>query len=117
MDTLALSLDWDLVIDSNRNMALARNGQAISQDVASALKTFQGEVFYDETLGIPYYASILAQRYRPGLMNSFFAKEALKVPEVLSSSARVENFDRITRRYSGKVLVTTNAGVNLEVIV
>ena len=54
-DTLLLDLtNWDLVLDVNGNIAIARPPYALAQDAASAVKTFQGECYYDTTLGIPY---------------------------------------------------------------
>ncbi len=61
MNTLKLSTDkWDLVLDSNGNLTIAADGEAMSQDAASAILTFQGEVYYDVSLGVPW-TNILAE--------------------------------------------------------
>jgi len=50
---------WDLVIDSNGNIAMASPPYSLAQDVASAIKLFQGELWYDTSKGIPYFNEIL----------------------------------------------------------
>ena len=57
LDTVA----WDLVLDSFGNIALASPPYALAQDVASAIRTFLGEVYYDASLGVPYFQDILGQ--------------------------------------------------------
>ena len=52
---------WDLVLDANGNIACATEPYQIAQDVASAIRTFRGECFYDTTLGLPYWSNILGQ--------------------------------------------------------
>ncbi len=50
LDTVA----WDLTVDTTGNIAVASNPYSMAQDAASAIRTFQGEVYYDTTLGIPF---------------------------------------------------------------
>ena len=62
MNTIALSSPaWDLEVDATGNIAMATGPNAIAQDVASAISTFLGEVYYDTTLGVPYLTDVLAQ--------------------------------------------------------
>jgi len=55
---------WDLVLDSNGDIALASPPYALEQDVASAVRLFLGELWYDTTKGIPYLKKFLGN-YRP----------------------------------------------------
>ncbi|AJJ19826.1 hypothetical protein [Yersinia intermedia] len=45
---------WDLVLDANGDIAMASLPYSIAQDVASAIKTFIGECWYDTSQGVPY---------------------------------------------------------------
>ena len=60
MNTLLLdTVAWDLVLDSNGNIALAQPPYATAQDVASAIRLFLGELWYDQTQGVPYWQQFL----------------------------------------------------------
>jgi len=93
MNTLLLALnDWDLVLDINGNIAMATNPYAIAQDVASAVKTFLGELYYDTSQGVPYFQNILGQRPPLRLVKSQIEKAALTVPEVVSARCLFASF-------------------------
>ena len=56
MKTLLLDqTTWDLTLDANNNIALAAEPYAFAQDAASAIRLFQGELWYDTTRGVPYF--------------------------------------------------------------
>jgi hypothetical protein len=62
MNTLALDLTtWDLFTDAYGNIAVASDPYSVAQDVASACQLFQGDYWYDVSLGVPYFQSILGQ--------------------------------------------------------
>lgn len=52
---------WDIYLDSNGDMFLGDNDSSIAQDVASSVRTFEGECWYNNTLGMPYFQSIFGQ--------------------------------------------------------
>ena len=113
MDTLKLNPNtWDLTLDTNGNIEVATDKSAIAQDVASALATFKSEVFYNTTLGVPYFGQILGENYNPILMGALFEKAALTVPGVVSAKATL-NFDN--RKLSGIVQVIDTTGASLGV--
>lgn len=90
MDTMLLDqTTWDLVIDAFGNWAVAKAPYAIAQDVASAIRTFAGEVYYNILLGIPYFAKILAHAPPVSLFQSYNVQAALTVPFVVSDPAPV----------------------------
>jgi hypothetical protein len=90
MNTLALSTPdqsgsgWDLVIDQSGNLVVNTGGVALAQDVASAVRTFRGECWYDATLGVPYYENIFGRRVPLQFMKQAFAAAGLIVPNVAS---------------------------------
>ncbi len=114
MDTLLLDQQaWDLTVDAAGNIALATAPYAIAQDVASALKLFLGECWYDTTRGIPYFQQILGNQPPLAFLKAKFATAALSVPETVAAAAFI---DSITgRKVNGQVQITTEAGVVLPV--
>jgi hypothetical protein len=100
--TLLLDLtNWDLVLDSNANIAVASAPYALAQDVASAIKTFLAEVWYDDTLGIPYFEEILGHTPPLSLFQQYMVQAALTVPGVVSATCIIESFT--ARTVTGEV--------------
>jgi hypothetical protein len=109
MNTLLLdTVTWDLVIDAHGNIAMASNPYALAQDAASAIKTFQGEVYYDTTQGVPYQ-SILGKRPNLAFTKKALIDAALTVPEVVSANCFLTGFSS-TRTLSGQVQTTSANG-------
>lgn len=71
---------WDLFLDSNGNIAVCTEPYAIAQDVACAIRTFTGDCWYDQTLGIPYFQQVLGQNTPLVLIKNLIIQEALTVP-------------------------------------
>lgn len=111
MKTLLLDVDaWDLVLDIDGNIAVASDPYAQAQDAASAIRLFQGELWYDTTLGVPYWASVLGQSPPPlALMKELFIAAALRVPGVVAARCFIEAVDG--RGVRGQVQITNEAGV------
>lgn len=79
--TLLLDLTtWDLVVDANGNIAVASDPYSVAQDVASAVRTFLGEVWYNTTDGIPYFQSILGKLPSLAYVKAQMVTAALTVP-------------------------------------
>lgn len=79
-NTLALDPDtWDLTVDANGNIAVATPPYALAQDVASAVRTFLGEVWYDTTQGIPYWTQVLGKLPPAALLIEMINNAALSV--------------------------------------
>lgn len=107
--TLLLDVsEWDLVLDVFGNIAVASEPYSLAQDAASAIKTFQGEVYYDQTLGIPYWSEILAQRPSISLMKSQFVAAAMTVPGVTAAVCFITSI--IGRQVNGQIQITTATG-------
>lgn len=107
--TLLLDLSgWDLVLDSNANIAVAAPPYAVAQDVASALKTFLTEDWFDTTLGVPYRQKILGKTPPLEYFKSVMVNAALAVPTVKSAVCMIESFSN--RAVTGKLLFVTTTG-------
>ena len=109
MDTLELSSSWDLVLDSNGNLAIQMGPAAIAQDVASAVSVFLGEAYWDTTLGIPWISDVFNSNYNPQLITSLLEQTALTVPGVVSAKATIISFSQ--GRISGTIQVIDTTGI------
>ena len=109
MQTLLLSPDtWDLLIDAHGDIAMADNPYSLAQDAASAIKLFEGELYYNTIKGVPYWASILGQAPPLSFMKSKWVAAALTVPEVVSAKCFISSF--VKRKVSGQVQTTDSSG-------
>jgi hypothetical protein len=108
-DTLLLDVDaWDLTLDANGNVVLATPAYSLAQDVASAVKLFAGELWYDTTKGIPYFADILGQLPPASLFMRYLEDAALTVPGVVNSQINFSAFDN--RSVTGQIFFIDETG-------
>lgn len=99
---------WDLTKDVYGNIAVASSPYSVAQDVASAIKLFLGELWYDTTKGVPYFERILGRAPATSYLKAQMVKAALTVPTVVSASCFINSYkDRIV---SGQVQVTIETG-------
>lgn len=107
MQTLLLNVQtWDLSVDTSGNIALASNPYSMSQDVASAIKTFRGEAYYDTTLGVPYWQGIIGHLPPISLIKSKLVAAALTVPGVTAAVAYISSI--VDRDVRGQVQCTAS---------
>lgn len=113
MKTLALNEDaWDLVLDSEGSIAAIDNTQSVLQDVASSVRVWLGECYYDTDKGVNYW-----QFFDGDAPISFFIDEAT---EQALNVHDVESCDIIlappqaTRILQGKILITLTSGKIIE---
>jgi hypothetical protein len=107
-NTLPLNPDsWDLQLDAAGNLNLTTPDASIAQDVASAIRTFMGEAWYDASLGLPYFQAILGRRPPSSLLVAKIQQVAFSVAEV--ASVTVTALRLIDRQLSGTVLVTSTS--------
>jgi hypothetical protein len=109
MNTLLLDTQsWDLVLDIGSNIAVAAQPYSLAQDAASAIKLFQGELYYDVLIGVPYWSLILGESPSISLMKAKWVSAALSVLDVTSAVCFITSItDRIV---GGQVQVTNAAG-------
>lgn len=114
MDTLFLNPNtWDLSIDDEGNIALAKDPYAKAQDVASAVRLFKGELYYALEKGIPYFDETLGKKQSYSLYQYRLEQAALSVPDVVSAKANVKGGDG--RILSGSISFTDKKGKELSV--
>ena len=114
MDTLLLATDtWDLITDANGNIAMASSPYAIAQDVASAVKTFSGELWFDTRQGIPYFSNVLGKRPSMQYLKAQIEAAAMTVPEVVSARCLIVGFKN--RAITGQIQIIDTAGTTNNV--
>ena len=110
MNTLCLDVStWDLFADASGNIAMATPPYSTAQDVASAIKTFLGECWFDTTRGIPYLPNILGAKPPIAIFQAYMVNVALAVPGVLTAQCVINSF--VGRKISGQIQFTDNRGV------
>lgn len=107
--TLLLDIiQWDLVLDAKGDIALASDPYSLAQDAASAIKLFQGELWYDTTKGVPYWVSILGKFPPLQLIKNKLTDAALTVPGVVTAQCFISSTrDRVIK---GQVQITDSSG-------
>jgi hypothetical protein len=115
-DTMALSAPgktdpWDLALDGSGNLFTLSGANALAQDVASAISTFYGEVYYSASVGVPYLSRVFGQSYSPSIAAHLIKKQAAAVPNVSSVKVVLNSF--VNRQLSGTVnFIDVNAAAN-----
>ena len=81
MNTLLLDpVTWDLTLDAFGNIAVASDPLSVAQDASSAIRTFQRECWYNTTLGIPFFSTILGKRPPLSVIKAQLTAAAMTVP-------------------------------------
>ena len=109
MKTLYLDPDtWSPVLNSEGGLAVATDQYRIAQDVATSVRVFLGECFYDTTRGVPYTTQILDVSTNLELVRS----ELIKAAELIESVYKAEVYftDFTNRSLSGQIQITDTSG-------
>lgn len=114
---LSLRLDgqWDLTLSVGGNLASAGGTMRIVQDVASYVRTFQGELYYVQQDGIPYFMRELGSLPPAELVRARSNARALEVPGVAQANTQLSRLER--RVLTGTIRITTKTGETADVAV
>ena len=114
MNTMLLDRTaWDLVLDAAGNIALASKPYAVAQDVASAIKLFKGELFYNTAPGVPYWEEFLGHQPPLALVREHVRRTALTVPDVADAVCTLTSYT--DRALAGYVAITLQDGTTQTV--
>lgn len=109
MNTLLLDTEtWDLCSDAAGNIAVASDPYAMAQDVASACRLFLGELWYDDSQGIPYFNDVLGTSPPTSFIQAQLVAAALTVPGVVEATAVSLSF--VDGTYTGQVQFSDVSG-------
>jgi hypothetical protein len=109
MKTALLDItEWDLVLDAAGNLAIAEAPYQFAQDVASALKLFLGELWYDISKGVPYFTDVLGHNPPITYFQALMESAALTVPGVVQATCTITELQN--RTITGEVRFTTSTG-------
>lgn len=124
-DTLALTTDWDLDLDDQGNIRTVGDatptdiqtgpGMRLAQDVATRLRAWRGEVWFDVTQGIDYprYLGLAPSVIQ---LRADYQSEALLVPLCATALADL-SLTRPAREVGGTVYLSDLSGFAAEVAV
>ena len=124
-DTLALTTDWDLGLDDQGNLATVGDatagdvqtgpGMRLAQDVATRLRAWRGEVWFDTEQGIDY-PRYLGQAPSLIQLRADYQSEALLVPQCATALADL-SLTRPNRQVGGTIYLSDLTGYAAEVAV
>lgn len=100
--------NWDLLADAAGNIAVAQPPYALAQDVASAVKLFLGELWYNTVNGVPYFEEILGHAPPIGVFQEYMRRAALTVPGVVTAQCQIDSING--RTVTGAVTFTDENG-------
>jgi hypothetical protein len=107
--TLLLDVaSWDLVVDTAGNIAVAAEPYSYAQDVASAIRLFLGELWYNTAPGVPYFQEILGKAPPVQVFKERLIQAALRVPGVVSAECTIAAFEG--RTVKGQVTFVDETG-------
>lgn len=106
--SLKLTDDWDLTLDGAGNIAVGDSDTSVIQDVASACRTFLGECWYDNSLGMPYWQSILGKYPSGSLVASKLVGQAELIEGVEAATVTALNLSN--RAMTGTMAVQVTDG-------
>jgi hypothetical protein len=81
---------------------------ALAQNAATAVRTFLGEVYYDTTIGVPYWQDILGHFPALSVVKADLVAAAETVTGVVSAQVFITGV--VNRQLTGQIQVTDSAG-------
>jgi hypothetical protein len=97
---------WDLTLDVNNNIAVVAEPYALAQDAASAMKVFQGEMWWDTTVGVPYLQQIFGQAPPIPLVKQLLINAAMSAStDIASAQVFFAALNPATRQLTGQVQI------------
>lgn len=105
---------WDLVLDASGNIAVCTESYSIAQNVATAVRTWFGEAWYDTSLGVPYDDGIFNGSTPLSIMKAKSEAVAETVEGVASATCALL-IQSTTRTLSGVIALTLTTGETINV--
>jgi len=88
---------------------------AVRQRLHIRLNTFEGEWFYDSSVGVPYFQDILGQQFSQSIIDNTLRRTIIETEDVIELTEYSSSFDRMSRTYNLSFTVTTSTGDLVDV--
>ena len=99
---------WDLALDAAGNIAVCTDPYRMAQDVSCAIRTFNGELYFDNDWGVSQFETPVLP-----LIQKQYEDLALTVSGVTSAQCIISSIDRSTRKTRGYVILNNDLQVGL----
>lgn len=111
--TMALSEDWQAVLDDAGNLVLKEGRAAIAQNVANECRLFIRDAYLAQDRGIPHFTVDLGDRPTRTVITTYLRDAARRVNGVLQiKNVELTEFDLENRNIHGEIIFTTEEGEN-----
>lgn len=104
----------DIALTGYQLRTTVDNSELVSQKLTTILRTFAGEWFLDNSLGIPYFTRILIKKADLNDVNSLFIAAISTITEIEKILSFTTTFDSATRKYSVDFSVQITDGSIIE---
>lgn len=105
-------INWDLCVDADGNIAVGSAPYSYAQDAACAMRLFAGELYYDTSQGVPYFADILGHWPAPSVLKAYMTQAALTATGVENAVMFFTSWtDRVVQ---GPVYLTVAGGASIN---
>lgn len=110
-NTIALDANWDISFDSNGNLRLLTELEAILQNVCNETRLWFRDAYFRYDEGIDWFTDQLGQPLQESVVTERLRNAALSVPGVLSVvNIEITEIDQETRTLHGKIEIETQYG-------
>ena len=99
----------DLALDSDGNIDMVHNAEAVGQHVRQRLMTHQSEWFLDTSAGVPWLSEIMGRQYNPALAEAVVKAETMGTHGVTGIDDFSVSFVRTTRDLQIRSMSVTTA--------
>jgi len=106
--------DYDLLIEDYNLKFTSDDAEFLSQKIENVLKTFKGEFFANETIGLPYFTEILGKRNDINPVITIFKNAILDIKEVQELVEFSVDYDGSLRVFSVDFTVISANGAEIS---
>ena len=107
---IGIDASGDIDIE-NGQLVMVEGQEEIRQHLEQRLRSFLGEWFLDQTIGIPYFDDILKKNVIPSEVESIFINEILSTPGVVRLLTFDLTLDKDVRRLNLTFMAETVDGI------
>jgi len=110
MTVLALDGNTDICLDDSGQLKMLTGREAYAQIISNAIRTVEGEVQSDTSLGIPYMTTVFESPRHLQTWRNTVCLRVKKFPFVLSIDKFETNVDYVKKTLSYTMWISTDEG-------